>query len=165
MDLNKYIRDIENFPKEGITFKDITPLLSSPEAFDYVCEKIATEISWVDKIVALDARWFIFGGAIANMLEVPFIPVRKQWKLPWETIMIKYDLEYGNNIFEIHKDAILPGENIAIIDDLLATGWLAKAACDLVEEPCWVVESLNFVVELWFLWAKEKLNKYLLAMY
>lgn len=160
MKLNEYIRDVKDFPKEWIIFKDITPLLSSPEAFDYVCEKIATQISWVDKIVALDARGFIFGWAIANMLEIPFIPIRKEGKLPWETISVKYDLEYWSNTFEIHKDSINAGEKIAIIDDLLATGGSVTAACQLVEKLWWVVQSLNFVIELWFLWWKEKLNKY-----
>mgnify|MGYP003971159925 CR=1 FL=1 len=160
MNLDNYVRDIENFPIDWILFKDISPILSTPEAFNFSIEELSKKMNWIDKIVALDARWFIFGGALSNKLSLPFIPIRKEWKLPHNTIKIDYDLEYGKNTFEIHKDAINPWDKIAIIDDLLATWWTAKAAIDLVEQLWWKVESLNFVIDLTFLNWKDKLKWY-----
>lgn len=160
MNLDNYIKTVENFPTEWISFKDITPILSNKKAFQYTINQIAKDIEWVDKIVALDARWFIFWWALSYKLWIPFIPVRKAWKLPSETIKIEYELEYWKNTFEIHTDSILKWEKIAIIDDLLATWWTAKASVELVEKLWGVVESINFVVDLTFLNWKEKLKWY-----
>lgn len=160
MNLDNHIRTVDNFPTEWISFKDITPILSNTEAFTHVIEEFAKNLEWIDKIVALDARWFIFWWALSYKLWIPFIPVRKVWKLPSDTIKIEYELEYWKNTFEIHIDAISPWEKIAIIDDLLATWWTAKASIDLVEQLWGVVESLNFVVDLTFLNWKDKLKWY-----
>jgi adenine phosphoribosyltransferase len=160
MNLENYIRTIENFPKEWISFKDITPILSNTSAFNYVIEEFSKNMNWIDKIVALDARWFIFWWALAYKLSIPFVPVRKVGKLPSNTIKIEYELEYWKNTFEIHVDAIQKWDKIAIVDDLLATWWTAKAAVDLVEQLWWIIDSLNFIVDLTFLNWKEKLNWY-----
>ena len=160
MNLNTYIRDIENFPIEWITFKDIAPLLSSPEAFKESIEQLAVFVKWATHIVWLDARWFIFGGAISYKLGIPFIPIRKAGKLPFETISIDYELEYGKNSFEIHTDALNYWDRAAIIDDLLATWGTAFAATQLVEKLWAEVHSINFVVNLDFLNGSEKLKKY-----
>ena len=155
MNLKNYITEIPNFPKEGINFKDISPVLQNPEVLSYVIDKLSENLENVDKIVWLDARWFIFGSLVAYKLKKPFIMLRKKWKLPWECESISYDLEYGSNTFEIQKSAIQKWDKIAIIDDLLATGGSAKAAYDLVEKLGGEIESLNFVIELEFLnWRK-----------
>lgn len=160
MNLDKYIRNIENFPIEWISFKDITPILSDTQAFNFVINEFAKQLDWIDKIVALDARGFIFWWALSYKLGIPFIPIRKQWKLPFDSIKIEYELEYWKNCFEIHTDAILEGERVAIIDDLLATWWTARASIDLIEQLWWIVDSLNFVADLTFLNWKEKLKWY-----
>lgn len=160
MNLNNYIKDIVDFPKKWIIFKDISPLLSSPEAFEYCIDSLAKNISDADVIVWLDARWFIFGWALAYKLKKPFVPVRKSGKLPDETISIQYDLEYGSNTFEIHKNAISKWQKVVVIDDLLATGWTAQAACELIEKLWWEILSVEFVIELEFLEWKNKLSKY-----
>ena len=155
MNLKNYIAEIQDFPKEGINFKDISPILQNPEALNYVVDELSKNLENVDKIVWLDARGFIFGSLVAYKLQKPFIMLRKKWKLPWKCEQISYDLEYGSNTFEIQKSAIKKWNKISIVDDLLATGWSAKAACDLVEKLGWEVESLNFVIELEFLnWRK-----------
>jgi len=156
MNLKNYIADIPNFPKEWIIFKDISPILQNPEALGYVVEKLSENLENVDKIVGLDARGFIFGSLVAYKLKKPFVMLRKKWKLPWECEEISYDLEYGSNTFEIQKTAIKKWDKVAIIDDLLATWWSAKAACDLVEKLGWEVDSLSFVIELEFLNWREK---------
>lgn len=158
MNLDKYIRNVENFPIEGISFKDITPILSDTDAFNYVIDEFAKLLDWIDKIVALDARGFIFGWALSYKLWIPFIPIRKQWKLPSDSIKIEYELEYWKNCFEIHTDSIMKGDRVAIIDDLLATGWTARASVDLVEQLWWIIDSLNFVADLTFLNWKDKLK-------
>ena len=160
MNLENYIRDIPDFPQEGIIFKDISPLLSDPLAFSESIDLLVKNIDNIDVIVWLDARGFIFGWALAYKLWLPFVPVRKKWKLPYDTISIDYDLEYGKNTFEIHTDAIKQWQKVVIIDDLLATGWTALAACKLVEELWWIVESIEFVIELSFLQGSEKLKDY-----
>lgn len=160
MNLENYIRNIENFPIEGISFKDITPILSNSDAFNFTIDEFAKNLEWIDKIVALDARWFIFGWALSYKLWIPFIPIRKAWKLPFDSIKIEYELEYWKNCFELHIDSIEKWERIAIIDDLLATGWTAKASVDLVEKLWWIVDSLNFVADLTFLNWKDKLKWY-----
>jgi len=156
MNLKNYIAEIQDFPKKWIIFKDISPLLQNPKALLYVIEQLSENIKNADKIVWLDARWFIFGSLVAYKLQKPFIMLRKKWKLPWECESISYDLEYGSNSFEIQKNAIKKWEKIAIVDDLLATWWSAKAACDLVEKLWAQVDSLNFVIELDFLNGREK---------
>lgn len=160
MDLKKYIRDIEDFPIKWVVFKDIAPILSSTDAFNFTVDEFAKNLQNIDKIVALDARWFIFWGALSYKLWIPFIPVRKAWKLPYDTISIDYDLEYWKNTFEIHTDSIIKGDNIAIIDDLLATWWTAAAAVDLVEKLWWKIVSINFLANLTFLEWEKKLNWY-----
>ena len=162
LDLKKYIRDIPDFPKPGILFKDITTLLSDPEAFEYSIEAIADSFknNKIDAIVAVEARGFIFGGAVANKLKAGFIPVRKRGKLPWKTKSVSYELEYGTDSLEIHQDAIKPGSRILIVDDLLATGGTVKAVTDLVKEMQGVVAGVAFVIELGFLKGREKLKDY-----
>ena len=160
MDFKKYIRDVENFPIDGIIFKDISPILENSEAFKASVDKLALNLENIDKIVWLDARWFIFWAALAYKLDKPFIMIRKSWKLPYETITKEYDLEYWSASFDIHVDSISSWDNIAVIDDLLATWWTAKAACQLIEELWWNVDSINFIVNLTFLEWNKKLNWY-----
>jgi len=160
MDLKQYIRVINNFPRDWISFKDITPLLSSPEALQYVIDEMVNNIWDVDKIIWLDARGFIFWSIISYKLWVPFVPVRKIWKLPYDTLKVDYHLEYGIYSLEIHTDAIHKWEKVAIIDDLLATWWTARASVELVEQLWWIVDSVNFVIELTFLHWKEKFDWY-----
>ena len=157
MDLKKYISEIPDFPKNGINFKDMSPILANSEALDFVINSFEIANAWkIDKIVGLDARGFIFGSILAYKMKIPFIMLRKKWKLPWVCEEISYDLEYWSNTFEIQKVAINSWEKIAIVDDLLATWGSAKAAIDLVEKSWWIVESLNFVIELEFLNWREK---------
>lgn len=158
MNLNNYIRDVQDFPKEGILFKDISPLLSNPEAFKFTVDKMAEDIKWADAIVGLDARGFIFWSALSYKLGIPFIPVRKPGKLPYETKSIDYDLEYWSNTLEIHTDAVKKWDNVVIVDDLLATGWTAAATIELVEWLWANVLSCHFVIHLEFLKWEEKLN-------
>lgn len=160
MNLDTYIRDIDNFPIEWITFKDIAPLLSSPEAFKESIEQLAHHVKWATHIVWLDARGFIFGWALSYKLWIPFIPIRKAGKLPFETISVDYELEYGKNTFEIHTDALTSWNSVAIVDDLLATWGTALAATQLVEKLWATVHSINFVVNLTFLNGSEKLQGY-----
>lgn len=148
MNLSEHIRDIPDFPKPGILFKDITTLLANPEAFSKSVDMLAELVHDADKIVGLDARWFLFWAAVAYKLKKPMILIRKKWKLPYKTIDISYELEYGSDSFSMHIDSINPWEKIAIVDDLLATGWTAKAAIDLIEKSGWIVDSLNFVIIL-----------------
>lgn len=150
MDLKKYIREIPNFPKEGILFKDITPLLAEPAAFDYALKQMSTyiELKQVDAIVAIESRGFIFASPIAQVLNLPFILVRKPGKLPAKTKTVQYSLEYGSGKLEIHEDAIKPGMKVAIVDDLLATGGTAKAASDLITKCGGTVCSYSFLIEL-----------------
>ena len=160
MNLENFIKDVVDFPKPGIIFKDISPLLANPEAFKSSVDAMAKNIIECDVIVGLDARWFLFAWALSYALEKPLVLVRKKWKLPDESISIDYDLEYGSNSFEIHKNAIKSWDKVAVIDDLLATGWTALAACELIEKLGWEISSIEFIVELEFLHWKEKLNKY-----
>jgi len=159
MNLENYIAQIPDFPKKWINFKDVSPILQNPEVLSYVVDKLAENIQNIDKIIWLDARWFIFGSLVAYKLKKPFIMLRKKWKLPGECEQISYDLEYGSNTFEIQKHTINKWDNIAIIDDLLATWWSAKACCDLVEKLWWNVKSLHFVIELEFLNWRDKFKQ------
>ena len=135
MDLRDYIRNIENFPRDGISFKDITPLLADPEAFENAVghmAKIAATLE-PDIVVSIESRGFIFGAPISLRLTVPFVPIRKEGKLPHTTKSLSYDLEYGTDVIEIHRDAIIPGQKVVLVDDIIATGGTADAALDLVE--------------------------------
>lgn len=162
MNLKKYIREIPDFPKPGILFEDITPLLGSPEAFAYVISEFQNllEGTKVDAIAAIESRGFMFAAPLALQRGVPFVPLRKPGKLPYETISFEYELEYGTNALEIHKDALTPGQSVVIIDDLLATGGTAKAACKLVERLGAQVTKVLFVIELAFLNGTKQLSEY-----
>lgn len=157
INLEEYIRDDLKF-KPWIVFKDITPLLASPEALSFVTESLAHKAKSADVIVGLDARWFIFGSIIAYILKKPFVMARKPDKMPWELYSIEYWLEYWTNILTIQKDAIQPWQKVAIIDDLLATGWSAEAGAKLVELCEWDVDGQYFVIELDGLNGREKLQ-------
>ena len=160
IDLKEYIRDIPNFPKKWIIFKDITTLINNSEAFSYTIDKFAEKLQHVDKIVWLDARGFIFASALCYKLKKPLVIIRKTWKLPHDTITESYELEYWENSMDIHIDSILPWEKVAIVDDLLATGWTVRASINLIEKLGWVIDSLNFVIELDFIEANKKLSNY-----
>lgn len=148
IDPRDYIAEYPNFPKPGINFKDISPLLANPDAFKYVCHEMAEQIRWVEKIVALDARGFIFAPTIAQILGIPWVMARKPGKLPGETVSVSYDLEYWSNTIEIQKGSIDPWQGVAIVDDLLATGGSATAAIKLVEKLGWKVLHTAFVISL-----------------
>ena len=160
MDFKKYIRDVEDFPKKWIIFKDISPLLENSDTFKASIDEIALKLTNINKIAWLDARWFIFWAALAYKLSIPFVMIRKTGKLPSDVITKKYDLEYGSASFDIHTESISVWDNVAIIDDLFATWWTAKAACELIEELWANVESLNFIVNLTFLNWNKKLKWY-----
>ncbi|RTY75321.1 adenine phosphoribosyltransferase [Flavobacterium sp. LS1R10] len=158
MPLKKYIRDIQGFPKEGILFKDITPLLINPEARNKCLEILVESLKdkKIDKVIGVESRGFFFGMLIAQELNVGFIPVRKSNKLPYETISATYDLEYGTDTLEIHIDAIQKGDRILIHDDVLATGGTARAVCELVEQLGGEIVQCNFLMELAFLNGRTK---------
>lgn len=167
MELEKFIRDIPDFPKPGIIFKDITPLLAEPEAFIYSLEIMEKDLKKynIHKILAIESRGFIFGAALAARNRIGFIPVRKPGKLPYTTIRESYELEYGKNILEMHHDAIKPGEKVAIVDDLLATGGTAQAVIKMAKKLGAEIGCLLFLVELDFLNGREKLKGYPLHTY
>ncbi len=159
MDLKDYIRDIPDFPEPGILFRDITPLLASPDAFSHTIEGLAEccGATDFDVVVAIESRGFIFGAPLARELGKPLVPVRKAGKLPANTHSVEYDLEYGSNVLEIHADAIVPGQRALIIDDLLAIGGTLSAAAHLVETCGGVVARLAVVIELTFLDGRSRL--------
>ena len=160
MDINHYIKDIIDFPQKGIVFKDISPLLANPKAFAHVVDNIAKKYNptSIDKIVGLDARGFIFGAAVAYKMGVPFVMVRKPGKLPDQCISVDYQLEYGQNTFEMHENSIGTNDKVLIVDDLLATGGSVKAVCQLIKELNATVVALECVIELGFLNAKQDLD-------
>ena len=162
MPLKKYIRDIQGFPKEGILFKDITPLLIDPVGRKKCIEILVSSLKGkkIDKVIGVESRGFFFGMLLAQELNVGFVPVRKPKKLPYETISASYDLEYGTDILEIHTDAIQKGDRILIHDDVLATGGTAKAVCELVEKLGGEIVQLNFIMELSFVNGREKIQGY-----
>jgi adenine phosphoribosyltransferase len=153
MNLKAYIRDVPDFPKPGILFKDITPLLASPQAFAYsvdkLCELFATRP--IDAIAAAEARGFLFAAPMAIQLRKPLIPLRKPGKLPYSTRSFRYDLEYGSAELHIHTDAVTSAANILLVDDVLATGGTMAAACQLIEQVGGVVAGCAFLLELTFL--------------
>jgi len=159
MDLREYIRVIPDFPKEGIRFLDITPLLGDGKAFKYAVDQLITEIKdkKIDIIVGPEARGFVIGGPLAYKLECGFVPIRKKGKLPADTT---YELEYGKDELEIHKDAIKPGQRVFIADDLLATGGTMKTTINLIEELGGQVVGLGFFIELSFLEGSNNLAGY-----
>ena len=162
MDLEKYIRTIEDFPKEGISFKDVTTLLKEGDAFKYAVKSIADKLRNlnVDLIVGPEARGFIFGAPVAYELGVGFVPVRKPGKLPADTVRYEYELEYGKDALEIHKDAIKKGARVALVDDLLATGGTILSAVKLVEKLGGEVVHIGFLIELEFLNGRDNLKGY-----
>lgn len=153
------IRDIKDFPREGIVFKDITTVLRDPEAFKHAVELLAEHYKKqkIDYIAGIEARGFIFGSALAYKMGIGFIPIRKPGKLPAKTERETYELEYGTDSLEIHTDAVEPGKRVLIVDDLLATGGTAEAALKLVKKIGGVIVGMAFVVELEFLKGREKL--------
>ncbi|MGB9301122.1 MAG: adenine phosphoribosyltransferase [Anaerolineae bacterium] len=162
MDLAKMIRDVPDFPKEGILFKDITTLIKEPQAFRQVIDRLADHYAGqeIDLVVAVEARGYIFGAPIAYKLGAGFVPVRKEGKLPAETVREEYELEYGTDSVEMHRDAIQPGQKVLIVDDLIATGGSAAATARLVERLGGEVVSIAFLIELTFLKGVEKLKDY-----
>jgi adenine phosphoribosyltransferase len=160
MPLKQYIRDIQDFPKPGISFKDITPLLIDPIARKETLQLLLSQIKdkKIDKVIGVESRGFFFGILLAEELNVGFIPVRKPNKLPYETISASYDLEYGTDTLEIHIDAIQKGDKVLIHDDVLATGGTAKAVCELVTRLGGEIVQVNFLMELSFLNGREKLS-------
>ena len=162
MNIENYIRDIQDFPKSGIIFKDITPLLLNSEATNTCLDLLISSLEGkkIDKVVGVESRGFFFGMLLAQKLGVGFIPVRKPKKLPYETISASYELEYGFDTLEMHTDAIEKGEHILIHDDVLATGGTAKAVCDLVEQLGGNIIQCNFLMEIDFLKGREKIAGY-----
>jgi adenine phosphoribosyltransferase len=162
MRLDDYIRNIPDFPKPGITFKDITPLLKDPNALQYTYRAIANQYNEdeVDLVVGAESRGFLFGVGVALLLNKGFIPIRKPGKLPAAVFKETYDLEYGTDSLEIHQDAIRPGQRVLLVDDLLATGGTAKAAIELVKKCGGIIVGCAFVIELTFLTGRQKLSPY-----
>jgi adenine phosphoribosyltransferase len=160
--LTDYIRDVPDFPKPGILFRDITPLLADKKAFATAVDALAEPFVGfdVDYVAAVEARGFIFGSAVAKALKVGFIPIRKQGKLPYRTESVTYDLEYGTDTLEIHSDAVKPGSRVLMVDDLLATGGTMAAACVLMKKLGAKISGLSFLIELTELGGREKLLEY-----
>ena len=159
-DLRRYIRNIEDFPKPGVIFRDITPLLLDPRATDEALDQLCDQAKGlgITKVAAIESRGFFFGSLIAHRLGVGYIPVRKKGKLPFTTLSVTYDLEYGTDTLEFHTDAIVPGDRVLIHDDVLATGGTARAAVELVEKAGGQVVLLSFLMELKALGGREKLS-------
>ena len=157
--LRAAIRDVADFPKPGIVFKDITPILADGTLFHdsitLLCETAGGQK--IDKVVGIDARGFIFAAAVADRLGAGFVPVRKKGKLPWKTREVAYSLEYGESIVELHEDAVLPGESVLLVDDLLATGGTAAAAVKLLDELGAKLIGISVLIELGFLSGRDKL--------
>lgn len=162
MDLREKIRVIENFPKEGISFKDVTTILNDNEALKYTVDAIAEYLKDknIDIVVGPEARGFLFGTPVAYAIGAGFVPVRKKGKLPYEAISSSYDLEYGSDVLEMHKDAIKKGQRVAIVDDLLATGGTMGSVIKMIEELGGEVVSVDFVIELTELKGREKIGNY-----
>ncbi len=160
--LQNYIRDIQDFPKKGIVFKDLTPLLNNPKAMNFCLEELLKQIGnqKIDKVVGIESRGYFFATLLAQKLHAGFVPIRKPGKLPYTTISQKYALEYGTDSIEMHVDAIKKGEKILLHDDVLATGGTAQAACKLIETLGGEIVQCNFIMKLDFLNGKDKLSPY-----
>jgi adenine phosphoribosyltransferase len=162
IDIEQYIRNIPDFPKSGVVFKDITPLLEHPEALKTCAEALLslTEMQPIDKVVGIESRGFFFATHLALALNAGFVPVRKPGKLPYATLKQPYTLEYGMDSLEIHEDAIQKGDKVLLHDDVLATGGTAQAACRLIEQLGGEIVQCNFLIELTFLKGASKLRNY-----
>jgi adenine phosphoribosyltransferase len=162
MQLNDFIRDIPDFPKPGILFKDITPLLADPTAFAASIRRLSDHYRDrpVDAIAAAEARGFLFAAPMALDLKLPLVPLRKPGKLPYRTYSLKYELEYGSAELQMHVDGVKPGTRVLLVDDLLATGGTMKAGCSLIEQAGGVVAGCAFLVELGFLHGRKQLAGY-----
>jgi len=160
MDLKSYIRSIQDFPKPGVVFLDITPLLADPRAFRYAVDAMAEPLAGngATKVVAAEARGFILGAPLACKLGLGCIPVRKKGKLPYSTISVTYDLEYGADSLYMHEDALTPGEQVLVVDDVLATGGTMAGVLDLVEKTGARVAGVGFLIEIAFLKGRDKLK-------
>ena len=160
--IDQYIRNIPDFPKKGVQYKDITPLLIDPEVMQATLEALIKPLAGqkIDKVVGVEARGFLFGILLAKELNAGFVPMRKPGKLPYDTIDSKYNLEYGSDSIQVHTDAILPGEKVLMHDDVLATGGTAAAACSLIERLGGEVVACNFLLELSSLKGRDKLKEY-----
>jgi len=161
-DLKALIRDVPDFPKKGVIFKDITTLLKAGEEFKATIDEISNRYldKRIDVVVSVESRGFIIGSAIAYRLQAGIVPVRKKGKLPWHTHEATYELEYGADTLEIHQDAIKPGEKVLIVDDLLATGGTVGAAIDLVERLKGQITEIAFLIELTFLKGRQRMKDY-----
>ena len=162
IDLRGFIRDIPDWPKEGILFRDITPLLADPEAFAAAIDALSAGLAeaGIEYVAAVEARGFIFGSAVAERLGAGFVPIRKKGKLPAQTESITYDLEYGTDTLEVHRDAVKSEAKVLMIDDLLATGGTMAAACKLIEKIGGQVAGIVFLIELAALGGAEKIADY-----
>ena len=160
--LAEHIRDIPDFPRPGVGFKDITPLLGDPSAFSTVVDAIVVSFGrgQIDKVVGIEARGFIIAAPVAYHFNAGFVPLRKPGKLPYETVSEEYELEYGSETLELHTDALAPDDRVLIVDDVLATGGTARAACNLVERSGARVTGLAFVLELSFLEGAKRIADY-----
>ncbi|RKY25545.1 MAG: adenine phosphoribosyltransferase [Planctomycetota bacterium] len=162
MDLKKYIRDIPDWPKKGILFRDITPLLADSDALAAAIDALCSDFAeaGIEYVAAVEARGFIFGSAVAEKLGAGFVPIRKKGKLPFNTESVTYDLEYGTDTLEVHSDAVGSGAKVLMVDDLLATGGTMAAACQLIEKIGGQVSAIAFLIELGELAGREKLGGY-----
>ena len=160
--LTDFIRDIPDFPKPGIMFKDITPLLANPAAFGSAVKQLAAHYRGrpIDAIAAAEARGFLFAAPLALEMQLPLVPLRKPGKLPHKTVSAKYDLEYGSAELQMHEDGISPGQRVLLLDDVLATGGTMRAGCTLIEQVGGVVAGCAFLLELGFLGGRERLAGY-----
>ncbi len=162
MDLTAFIRSVPDFPKPGILFRDITPLLRSPEAFQEAVHRLAEPFrtAGVQLVAAVEARGFLFAAPVALQLGVGVVPIRKAGKLPWKTLSWTYQLEYGTDTLQMHADAIAPGERVLVLDDVLATGGTVEACCRLIEQAGGQVAGCAFLVELCSLAGRNRLQPY-----
>lgn len=161
MNLKSFIRDIYDFPKQGIIFRDITPLMANAEAFGFAVKNMAEPFKnmGIQKVAAVESRGFFFGPSVAIRLGCGFVPIRKQGKLPWQTDSKSFHLEYGESSIEIHKDAFNKGEKVLLLDDVLATGGTINASIDLIEKQGASVSGIMFLAELEFLHGRENIKK------
>lgn len=160
--IKQIVRDVNDFPKPGIVFKDITPILKDAVLCREITAALAKQLAGmkIDVVAGIESRGFLFGMSLANLLGVPFVPMRKAGKLPYKKVRQDYDLEYGSAALELHEDAILPGQHVLIHDDLLATGGTVVAASKLIHKLDGVVAGYSFIIALDFLGGKERLTKY-----